>query len=217
MKTHLLYIIAVAVCLTIGVTSHANEITMTTSKKGEVIISMRGSGTMNIDWGDGSAIETHTLSSDITKYVYSYSDTTAHTITITGNHITFLDCYNIQLTFLDVSNNTMLTTLWCHENQLTSLDVSNNTALIHLACYRNRLTSLNVSNNMALSMLECDNNQLSSAALNVLFGTLHRNTVIYPNSTPAKKYISINNNPGTSDCDQRIATKKGWTVNTTYN
>jgi Leucine-rich repeat (LRR) protein len=45
-----------------------------------------------------------------------------------------LDCYNNQLTSLDVSKNTALTWLGCFNNQLTSLDVSKNTALTKLWC-----------------------------------------------------------------------------------
>ena len=215
MKRRRLYIITAAVCLTSGMSSHANEITMTTAKKGEVAIIMKGSCTMNIDWGDGLAIESHTLSSDRIEYVYSYSDTTARTITITGNHITFLDCYNNQLTSLDVSNNTALTVLECNNNQLTSLDVSRNPLLQSLYCNENQITSWEVSKNTVLRWLSCKGNQLSSVALDILFGTLHSNAVTYSNSLPAKKYISISNNPGTSDCDQNIATKKDWTVDTT--
>ena len=43
-----------------------------------------------------------------------------------------LNCYNNQLTSLDVSKNTALTKLYCYNNQLTSLDVSKNTALTYL-------------------------------------------------------------------------------------
>jgi len=38
----------------------ANQMTMTTKKIGEVVLIMAGSGTMTIDWGDGT-IENHTL------------------------------------------------------------------------------------------------------------------------------------------------------------
>ena len=63
--------------------------------------------------------------------------------------LTSLNCYDNQLTSLDVSNNTALTFLNCDDNQLTSLDVSNNTALTFLNCDDNQLTSLDVSNNTA--------------------------------------------------------------------
>lgn len=102
-----------------------------------------------------------------------------------------LDCYNNQLTSLDVSNNPLLGSLHCgnnhlttlnvnsnpllksldcgnsdndgwSDNQITSLDVSNNPALESLDCYNNQLTSLNVSNNPLLESLHCSNNQLTT-------------------------------------------------------
>ncbi|MBH10297.1 MAG: hypothetical protein CMG74_08110, partial [Candidatus Marinimicrobia bacterium] len=81
--------------------------------------------------------------------------------------LTDLDCGGTgatanQLTTLDLSNNTALTTLFCHGNQLTSLDVSYNTALTELRCNNNQLTSLDVSYNTALVKLECQENQLTS-------------------------------------------------------
>ncbi len=61
-----------------------------------------------------------------------------------------------------ISHFTALETLNCFDNQLTSLDVSKNTALTYLDCYNNQLTSLDVSKNTALTYLDCDNNQLTS-------------------------------------------------------
>ena len=43
-----------------------------------------------------------------------------------------LYCYENQLTSIDVSNNTELTSFYCYETQITSLDVSKNTNLIIL-------------------------------------------------------------------------------------
>ena len=73
-----------------------------------------------------------------------------------------LYCYNNQLTTLDVSKNTALTNLACSNNQLTTLDVSKNTALIYLYCSGNQLTTLDVSKNTALRRLDCYNNQLTT-------------------------------------------------------
>ena len=73
-----------------------------------------------------------------------------------------LNCYNNQLTSLDVSKNTALTDLYCDYNQLTSLDVSKNVALTKLRCWGNSLTKLDVSKNTALTYLDCDYNQLTS-------------------------------------------------------
>gem|GEM_PF-3204790 len=73
-----------------------------------------------------------------------------------------MECYDNQLTSLDVSQNTALKKLSCDRNQLTSLDVSGCTALKTLSCGRNQLTSLDVSKNAALTELMCGYNQLTS-------------------------------------------------------
>ena len=74
-----------------------------------------------------------------------------------------LNCYDNQLTSLDVSQNTALTYLNCSENdELTSIDVTQNTALTYLYCWNNQLTSLDVSQNTALTYLYCGGNQLTN-------------------------------------------------------
>ena len=80
-------------------------------------------------------------------------------------NLEILECYNFtyhQLTTLDVSKNTALTTLECYDNQLTTLDVSKNTALTTLRCYENQLTTLDVSKNTSLTTLNCGYNQLTT-------------------------------------------------------
>ena len=76
--------------------------------------------------------------------------------------LTYLNCFNNQLTSLNVSGATALEYLDCGVNQLTSLDVSNNIALTELVCGYNQLTSLDLSNNISLGELDCNNNQLTS-------------------------------------------------------
>jgi hypothetical protein len=76
--------------------------------------------------------------------------------------LTYLDCWENQLTSLDVTQNTALTYLDCWENQLTSLDVTQNTALTILYCGYNYLTSLDVTQNTALTQLNCGYNYLTS-------------------------------------------------------
>ena len=76
--------------------------------------------------------------------------------------LTELECYDNQLTSLDVSGCTALTMLVCFSNQLTTLDVSANTALTMLVCDSNQLTSLDVSANTALTVLDCSSNSLTS-------------------------------------------------------
>ena len=85
----------------------------------------------------------------------------SQTVTIRGD-VTFLDCFNNQLTALDVSKNTALTKLVCSNNQLTALDVSKNTALRELECCSNQLTALDVSQNTALTSIDCYCNHLTT-------------------------------------------------------
>jgi Leucine-rich repeat (LRR) protein len=73
-----------------------------------------------------------------------------------------LNCFQNQLTALDVTQNTALIRLNCYNNQLGSLDVTQNTKLKDLHCYYNKLTSLDVSTNTLLEDLRCYNNELTS-------------------------------------------------------
>ena len=76
--------------------------------------------------------------------------------------LTQLDCYDNQITSLDLSQNTALTQLDCSNNQLTTLDLSQNTVLIYLDCWSNQLTSLDVSGATAITDLYSSNNNLTS-------------------------------------------------------
>ncbi len=98
--------------------------------------------------------------------------------------MTYLDCNNNQLTKLDVSKNTKLTSLYCYGNKLTTLDLSNNTKLFYLQCSNNRLTNLNVSKNTALRELYCYDNQLTGLDISKI-----------PNNYQIR--YSFYNNPGT--------------------
>ena len=96
-----------------------------------------------------------------------------------------LFCYKNKLTALNVSGCTALTVLWCHNNQLTSLNVSGSTALKNLSCYDNQLTTLDVTNNMALKNLSCYDNQLTALGLS-------KNTLLESLSCYRNKLTSLN-------------------------
>ena len=70
--------------------------------------------------------------------------------------LTWLSCFDNQLSSLDVTQNTALVALHLGNNQLSSLDVTQNTALVSFECSNNQLTCLNVKNgnNTALFELE---------------------------------------------------------------
>jgi len=137
----------------------SKQMTMTTADTNVALV-MRGIGKIAIDWGDGSPSETYSLTGS-NYYAYSYSGTSSHTIKVIGEYVTFLQYIGSQLTNLDVSKNSALTSLYCNSQQLTHLDVSKNIALQELWCFENQLTSLDVSKNMALTSLGCFQNQLA--------------------------------------------------------
>jgi Leucine-rich repeat (LRR) protein len=151
------------------------SMTMTVHPNGMTPISISGVGTVYIDWGDGSAYETHMIGSMYsTNLNHYYSGNQPGMITVIGD-IRQLNCNSIHLSGLDVSNNTALTSLNCSGNQLTNLDVSNNAALTSLDCSDNQLANLNVSNNTALISLNCSRNNLSglSAGNNTVLKSLN--------------------------------------------
>jgi len=126
------------------------------------VISLCGTGTVTIDWGDGSESEKKELStSEFTSISHAYKKG-LYTIKISGNHITHLNCSNNLLTDLDVSKNTALNYLDCSMNYLKNLNVSQNIELSELYFHHNQLTNLDVSKNRALSSLACTSNQLKS-------------------------------------------------------
>ncbi len=71
-----------------------------------------------------------------------------------------LNCSSNALGFLDLRQNTALTSLDCSYNSLSSLNLSNNTSLTSVNCRSNTLTALNVNNgnNTALVTLNALDN-----------------------------------------------------------
>jgi len=108
-----------------------------------------------------------------------------------------------------VSENPALKMFFCDNNQITALVMGDNTELEQLTCINNHLTNLDVSKNTSLYLLNCFNNRFSATELNMLFGTLHSNSIT---SFFPMKMIIISENPGTDTCDPSIAEIKGWIV-----
>ena len=69
-----------------------------------------------------------------------------------------MECYNNQLTHLDVSGCTALWTLDCSNNALLDLDVRSLLALRELDCSRNQLASLDLFRNANLVSVKADGN-----------------------------------------------------------
>ena len=141
-----------------------SKITMI-SQAPSVTIDIAGVGDLVINWGDGT-IENHQLFnqrfSAFSRHTHNYSGNSAHTITLSGDDILELDCYNNQLTVLDVSSAPQLTFLYCGYNQLTYLNVNSNTELTYLALMQNQIKDINVSRNSRLTTLMVSSNLLTS-------------------------------------------------------
>jgi hypothetical protein len=189
-------IIAMAFCMITGCKKEPEEttirFTMIAEAPENVELLLAGTGKVIIYWGDGTSKKGTLKSDEATSFTHSYFGSKTRTIKITDATIF---------------------TLNCERNKLSSLVVGNNPKLEYLSCYRNQLTSLDVSDCPALGMLYCYNNQLTANALNDLFESLHSNEIIVTegNITHGKR-IFISGNPGTKDCNESIATNKGWGV-----
>ena len=136
------------------------------------------------------------------------------TMTIYGDlTILFCDENGTNLTAIDPSHNTQLTTLYCQGNNLSSLDVSGCTQLTKLSCGGNKLSSLDVSHNTQLRELYCFGNAFTTAALDDIYCALPNRTG-YENG---EIYTLHNTSPVTEQAIVKAtnaanATDKNWKV-----
>jgi hypothetical protein len=162
MNRRILYVMAVAMIASVafiacdkgngngngngGGTTSGNQITMTGLVEQ---LEIAGTGTMTIDWGDGTKIETYTLSNNASTYSHYYGYGSGnYSITISGN-VTHIVCDGY-ITYIDVSKNIVLTHLEILGN-FGNLDVGKNTALAYLDCSGNNLRNLWVLSHILLS------------------------------------------------------------------
>jgi Leucine-rich repeat (LRR) protein len=81
------------------------------------------------------------------------------------SNLTYLNCFNNQLTTLNVSMLTNLQTLNCYNNQLTSINLTGLSNLTSLFCYNNQLSTINVSSLVNMTGFDCSTNQLTTLNL----------------------------------------------------
>ena len=126
-----------------NVASEPKQMTLTLHPCDWVLLHIAGTGTMSIDWGDGTPCETHPLLAPVLYWTHDcggydfrhrYHDFSTRIITITGENVTHMETEFGILASIDVSHNTALMGLGCGRNELTNLDVSKNTALEYLNC-----------------------------------------------------------------------------------
>ena len=70
------------------------------------------------------------------------------------------------------TNWSAVTTFDCYDDNVTALNVAVATALTYLDCYTNALTTLDVSTNTLLTSLYCSSNALTSVVVNAILAAL---------------------------------------------
>ncbi len=143
----------------------------------EFEIELAGTGTVTIDWGDGTVLENFQMPElkeeydeedgewyEGAEYTHRYDKVGTYLVKVTGQDgaITLLGANNGDLSSLVLNHCSRLQYLYCYYNLLPSLDVSGCTQLKVLNCEVNLLTSLDVSKNTQLKQLHCRTNQLTS-------------------------------------------------------
>lgn len=112
--------------------------------------------------------------------------------------LTELDCYNNQLTKLNMKGCDNLEILNCSNNELNTLDLCNFTKLNSVACDRNKLSVLNLEGCFNLTQVHCWQNELTK--LNVKGSTAlqyldcNSNRISEINLDDCKKMSSLNCN-----------------------
>lgn len=166
------------------------ECESTGSYDNKFMIELAGTGTVTIDWGDGTVLKDFRMPElkeehyeengeewyeyEGTKYAHVYDKSGIYSVKISGQDgaIVFLgvgvrDANAPLISGGDVSSLVLnhcsrLQYLSCVDYQLTSLEVSKCKQLKELHCGGNLLTSLDVSKNTQLEKLSCWNNELTS-------------------------------------------------------
>ncbi len=116
--------------------------------------------------------------------------------------LTKLNCEQMGLTSLDISENTKLEELNCSVNQLTELDLHANTALKKMWCGVNSLMELDVKSNLELEELCCDGNALLSLDISMC----DKLTVLYCENNLLME-LTLNEELRELDCSKNYLTK----------
>jgi len=188
---------------------NTKQMTFYTSQEGNASISLQGTGTATVNWGDGTPSQTHTIQQGTnTTCTHTYTGAGFRAITIIGDNVSYLNCSNNQITGMIAIHNPALTTLNCSNNLITILSVYS-TVLTTLDCSNNGLYGYtSFGGNIALTSLNIKNNLFNAGELEYIFEYL-------PDNPGQTKTIYIGGNEGAATCDKTIATGRGWTVDTT--
>ena len=132
-----------------------------TTEENSVFFRITSSGSIEINWGDGSPSETATLTND-EGFSHAFTSSGTQTITIYGEGITRFKCSHSYITSLDVSGCKELVDLSCNYNDVQVLDLNGLTALKTVECYDSHVVVLDVSGCTSLQYLDCSINYIEN-------------------------------------------------------
>ncbi|MDL2240654.1 cadherin-like beta sandwich domain-containing protein, partial [Bacteroidales bacterium OttesenSCG-928-K22] len=116
--------------------------TGSTTSKDIFIKASAGNDNIIVDWGNGTTVTYNGDGDNEVTLSQSYDDTESYNVVITaaaGTNFTYFNTNNNQVTALNVSNASALTSLYCSSNQLSNLDLSENTELEIFDCSDNTI------------------------------------------------------------------------------
>ena len=127
-------------------------------------------------------------------------------------NLAIFQCYDNQLTYVDISKNTKLEQLILTRNKLEELDVSKNIALWRIACGWNQLTTLDLRNNINLKELSCNVNFIKGADMDALINSLPSRTLDGTNLLYVIRPLEADEHNVCTKRQVASAKAKGWTV-----
>ncbi|MDR1800526.1 MAG: hypothetical protein LBQ95_01580 [Lachnospiraceae bacterium] len=154
---------------------------------------------IDVQFRDNEATESMLLN-QLKGLQHFYSNGQLTSINVSENtELTSLEVENNLLTNIDLSNNTKLTNLNLAGNKLSTLDLTNNALLSYLNCSNNQLTEILVPNSNVLQEINCDNNMLTGMDLSTQIYCLNKfcgdgqkpSLTLYYNSATGKYELSI--------------------------
>ena len=128
--------------------------------------SAKGTYFTDFSFVNSDVIKTLKVAGDFTKSLNIYNVPNVTELAVGQINVEVMDLHNLNLSSLDLTNNTNLKELYLQNNKLTSLNLSKNTKLTKLNLSDNKLQSINIRNNTLLTEFICSNNS-SVSTLNI--------------------------------------------------
>lgn len=110
--------------------------------------------------------------------------------------MSFLYCYNCNLSALDLSVMGNVTDLWAWNNNISTLTLTGQTGFNDLRVHGNSLASgFTLPNNNALELFTAENNGMSQAAVDSLIGSIYANRLNFTYASPTANLGGSNSAP----------------------